>query len=247
MRSSRDSATREDGTPGREGRRHRAWSGDDPRGCDVDGSGRLMKGSCLFAFSLCVLISTAAAAKFHGGEAAGGDLSFRVHYSGMVYSDLDSPLGASLFVDFYTHSFLSFGLANYFHVSRNYRKAFKRYQVVNAVYGRFYFKPFFLRSPVFKMGPNIGVGIVHEWQDIENPLRSPDLFAGIGMVIQVTRHVGITGAMQLHSLALDRLRLQVISNIGVSVNFPVRSASRAGFRDSSPGGMSGEGVPALRP
>jgi hypothetical protein len=196
----------------------------------------MKKGPRFLSACLCLLLSVPAGAKFRGGEADEGDLSFRAHYSGMFYSDLDSPLGASLFVDFYTHSFLSFGLANYFHVSRNYRKAFKRYQVVNAVYGRFYFKPFFLRSPVFKMGPNIGAGIVHEWQDIENPIRSPDLFAGVGMVIQVTRYVGITGAMQLHSLSLDRLRLQVISNIGVSVNFPVRAASRAGSRDSSRGG-----------
>ncbi len=195
-----------------------------------------MKGSRFFAICLGLFLSVPAAAKFRGGEADVGDLSFRVHYSGMLYSDLDSPLGASLFVDFYTHSFLSFGLANYFHVSRNHRKDFARYQVVNAVYGRFYFKPFFLRRPVFKMGPNIGVGIVHEWLDIDHPLRSPDLFAGIGMVIQVTRHVGITGAMQLHSLALDRLRLQLISNIGVSVNIPIRTASAMGHRGSSRGG-----------
>ncbi len=80
------------------------------------------------------------------------------------------------------------------------------------------------------------MGIVHEWLDMDNPLRSPDLFAGIGMVIQVTRHVGITGAMQVHSLSLDRLRLQLISNIGVSVNIPVRPASANGPRGSSPGG-----------
>ena len=205
-----------------------------------------MKGRCLFSLCLCALLSTHAAAKIPGGEAAAGDLSLRAHYSGMFYGDLDAPLGASLFMDFYTHSFLSFGIAGYFHVSRDHRRAYARYQVINAVYGRFFFKPFFLKRPIFKMGPNVGVGLVHDWRDSRSALRSPDVFAGVGMVIQVTRHVGVTGALQLHSLALDHLRLQLISNIGVSVNIPVMQRRRAGGAVSR-AGRRGASFLALTP
>ncbi|TFH41407.1 MAG: hypothetical protein E4G96_05555 [Chrysiogenales bacterium] len=187
-----------------------------------------MKVQALFVICACALFSSRVAAMFDDNEAAGGDISFKVHYSSVVYSDLDSPYGVSLFIDFYTHDFLSFGLASYFHASKDHAGDYARYQLVNAIYARFYFKPFFIRSSVFKMGPNLGIGLAHEWRERGDPLRSPDIFAGVGMVIHFARNVGVTGAFQFHNMALDRERLQMISNIGVYVNIPILPGKKGG-------------------